>query len=1582
MPYYREFLVGQRVLVTWSETQVFAARVLHARAEVHARGPGQKSQQTHVQVLYEESGRTMWQYPSQLSPLAEDAVVAANDEAGGSVASSAVWQPFELRCGLSRAVLVDPARTAQCNHPASCNFDSLRECVSIKRACPIAGCTARRLRSQDVIRDDAFRAALENLPPSTEQCWVRGMAELRVSPPPTPSGHAITGASSDDAVINAGDPSRLSDEGKGHERMHGADEGNAACSVFTDEQVWTWVQCDRCDKWRRLAHHLLPEVSGEWTCIRHPSGKLSCVTPEEAMGDDESGVDEEEQVEGLDEPREGERLPPPPHPSQAEPSKPKPKRWYRCCKCGGSYWSSSGNPNHPRPCMDSNGQQPCDGGSIQWYRKWEALYTKSEKASRDLMLKRKRLFMAERERVRRANNKTERTRPVETDGTVRPSPLALATPPEAGRAEQGEGAGGRRDPITQAEAPETAETRVVGARCRAKYLASSGDHRFRWYNGVILAVAKNRRGAGYTYTVQYDLDNVVETGVRSRFIRSHVVTRSPSSEYTSLGIANEALNAQQMCERTAGHTHSPPSPVEIITPPLVPNAPNAVRLERYARNGRGRVTDCPELGEGWLCIKRQRSTSSSRGGEFYKTFISPDGLLFKSMSKALHHLKRPASCDGGRAEERTTRLLNREEGACPPGQAADAMVNRDPCPQSDSSTSSSAVGLSYVLRDRHRRQQAWVSHGGLAALPASTLGVEASREDEANTLDEARAVRHDDRSRAEQTASSVARKAKKRTADETWRLTLARDGDETLAADAEGEDEPHGRTSYMRPLPPAGVRRRKTSVGSDYQVATLPPPVEWVARSSIRSGPLAPARSQMEASACAANAANGSFTSSDAPRCRCLLPAVHHLGRWWCPVRWAKGASADGDDGGDAFASGGGSSEEVHPVAESTTEAADAPAAAEAVEHRTATEAVGNRRVAIATSSRSQAGCAFELRLRPGRTSDPLCWCGRRASFLHGRYHCDSNICSRMMYNDRPEPERLLASSVMVDAARATASLLTASAYGPMNSWGFVAPTNAGLGVHARVPLVPGQFVCEYAGPRLPARLHQRGDSVLEVPGSNLPGTKCKIIIDGASESEWHQVKTFCAAPTQIPHPGILPIPFHVTPPSRALPFPPIASLYRADSPFLCPRALASYANHSRRPNARLEAWPVLKPGACELGIHMMLVASEHIESGGEIRIDYEDGGSQYWRAIGQHHPVETEWRSARQCAPPPTGEEPIVDRLVELRMAAALGREANPCSVPTSAAAECEPVPWEGPAGGDARLRAVTTLLADQIAIDRMGDHAWALAATHVPGRTGRECRDRWRRLTGQRDEEQATQGGRAMLRVLTERSSRRPVSSSKTKASEATQRARARAPEVVRQPGGSQSDFPSSAPEAEHEEDVANRSLLPACTAVCPASSSTGSASSSSPMPALLLSANDEVRDLSAREAELDAREAAIRVREEQLEAFARQLQQLRPPSAAPPRAEALVPTSALRIMYPPRRQLQHGTVPHLSFPSIGNAWWESGDVPNSTSGESGAQIMLENDRINDDDDSDDDEVLLIDDDNDEVLLIDDDNDEVLLL
>ena len=64
------------------------------------------------------------------------------------------------------------------------------------------------------------------------------------------------------------------------------------------------------------------------------------------------------------------------------------------------------------------------------------------------------------------------------------------------------------------------------------------------------------------------------------------------------------------------------------------------------------------------------------------------------------------------------------------------------------------------------------------------------------------------------------------------------------------------------------------------------------------------------------------------------------------------------------------------------------------------------------------------------------------------------------------------------------------------------------------------------------------------------------------------------------------------------------------NSPFECPRSPASYANHAPRPtcNARLETWPVLGPDPLSVRQHMVLVASEPIAAGHEIRIDYEDG--------------------------------------------------------------------------------------------------------------------------------------------------------------------------------------------------------------------------------------------------------------------------------------------------------------------------------------------------------------------------------------
>ena len=48
-------------------------------------------------------------------------------------------------------------------------------------------------------------------------------------------------------------------------------------------------------------------------------------------------------------------------------------------------------------------------------------------------------------------------------------------------------------------------------------------------------------------------------------------------------------------------------------------------------------------------------------------------------------------------------------------------------------------------------------------------------------------------------------------------------------------------------------------------------------------------------------------------------------------------------------------------------------------------------------------------------------------------------------------------------------------------------------------------------------------------------------------------------------------------------------------------------------------------------------------------------------------------------------------------------------------------PMPWHGSDGGDARLKVLVPLLL------RSNVSNWVLIASHLPGRTARECRDRW---------------------------------------------------------------------------------------------------------------------------------------------------------------------------------------------------------------------------------------------------------------
>jgi len=125
---------------------------------------------------------------------------------------------------------------------------------------------------------------------------------------------------------------------------------------------------------------------------------------------------------------------------------------------------------------------------------------------------------------------------------------------------------------------------------------------------------------------------------------------------------------------------------------------------------------------------------------------------------------------------------------------------------------------------------------------------------------------------------------------------------------------------------------------------------------------------------------------------------------------------------------------------------------------------------------------------------------------------------------------------------------------------------------------MPNQFVCEYSGPRLPARLQRTGSYVLGIPNTS-------YVIDGASEN----------------------------------------------SPFACPRSPAIFANHSYAPNAHLELWPTPRPGAMELRQRMVIVANEVIGAGREIRINYESEAHTFWRGDA---PAETPWRN--DFAPPP----------------------------------------------------------------------------------------------------------------------------------------------------------------------------------------------------------------------------------------------------------------------------------------------------------------------------------------------------------
>ena len=308
------------------------------------------------------------------------------------------------------------------------------------------------------------------------------------------------------------------------------------------------------------------------------------------------------------------------------------------------------------------------------------------------------------------------------------------------------------------------------------------------------------------------------------------------------------------------------------------------------------------------------------------------------------------------------------------------------------------------------------------------------------------------------------------------------------------------------------------------------------------------------------------------------------------------------------------------------------------------------------------AGCSYEATPPPLPTT-PECYCGRLAVWHRSRWWCDGGMmgCGFREHEEEERDgqvdEKRTHKDVAIEHAKDTAATLTAVAMGPLGEFAFVAGSSdaCGRGLYARADLPQDLAIAEYGGPILPNSYLEHGDYALGIPSA-------QYFIDGNCENSFY---------TDLP------------------------------------RYLGIFCNHSSNPNARFEKRPIPNAGPHELKHRMIVVASERIPRGCEIRLDYDrrSASYNYW---GGEPPLETSWREKRVAAPPPSGADAVAHE-----------NQPLPCMDIKS---ETKVLPWEGPNGGDARL-----LKLEPILTPHKSPLRWAYVATHIPGRTGEECRNRW---------------------------------------------------------------------------------------------------------------------------------------------------------------------------------------------------------------------------------------------------------------
>ena len=111
---------------------------------------------------------------------------------------------------------------------------------------------------------------------------------------PSQAGPSQAGAT----VLPSPRPKRRKTAAKFHDSSSGSESeeqemGDSCGGAQAGEEVHdTWVQCDTCDKWRRVPSGV--SLRGQWECVQNPDrGFASCMVAEEKWSDDEWSDDEE-----------------------------------------------------------------------------------------------------------------------------------------------------------------------------------------------------------------------------------------------------------------------------------------------------------------------------------------------------------------------------------------------------------------------------------------------------------------------------------------------------------------------------------------------------------------------------------------------------------------------------------------------------------------------------------------------------------------------------------------------------------------------------------------------------------------------------------------------------------------------------------------------------------------------------------------------------------------------------------------------------------------------------------------------------------------------------------------------------------------------------------------------------------------------------------------------------------------------------------------------------------------------------------------------------------------------------------------